>query len=301
MILLDQASGERLLLNESNTQTIGIIAGGGTFPTAVAQSARAWGWRVVGVGFISDTLSEFPAQCDAFCWLKIGQLSKLIAFLHKQKVDQVVMAGPINKPRALDVRPDWRAAKLLFSLTAKGDDAVLRAFTVELEREGFVVVGAHSFVPELFTSAGVLTKRTPSARERADIDLAWTITDALGGFDVGQCVIAREGIILAIEALEGTDAAIIRGGSLGGAGAVVVKRPKPGQEKRVDLPSVGPQTIETMHQVHATCLAIEAEQCLFFERSRAIELANVYDISIVSQSSSHLDPSSRQPSVSGGA
>ncbi|NLY41868.1 MAG: LpxI family protein [Desulfovibrionales bacterium] len=264
-------------------QTLGIIAGGGFFPITVAQSARAVGMRVVGVGFTSDTDPSFPKHCDTFCWLKLGQLSKLIAFFHKHGAEQVAMAGPINKPRALDIRPDWRAAKLLFSLSTKGDDAILRALLRELEREGFVVVSAQSFVPDLAAPAGILTHRAPSTQEYADIVLGWKITQALGSFDVGQCVILREGIVLAIEALEGTDAAIARAGSLGGSGAVVVKRPKPGQEHRVDLPAVGLQTIERMRHAGATCLAIEAGHCLFFDRSKATDLANSYGIAVVSQ------------------
>lgn len=264
-------------------QTVGIIAGGGVFPITVAQNARASGMRVVGVGFPSDTSSSFSSYCDAFCWLRLGQLSKLIAFFHTHNVEQIVMAGPINKPRALDLRPDWRAAKLLFSLSTKGDDALLRAVLRELEREGFCVVSAQNFVPELPVPAGVLTHRAPSDGEYSDISLGWAITEALGRFDVGQCVVIREGIVLAIEALEGTDAALIRAGSLGGPGAVVVKRPKPGQEHRVDLPAVGLQTIETMRQIGATCLALETGHCLFFDRAQAIDLANTCGIAVVSQ------------------
>lgn len=261
--------------------TLGVIAGGGTFPHTVAQTAHARGFRVVGVGFPSDTRPDFPSQCDAFSWLKLGQLGRLIDFFRSQHVTQVVMAGPINKPRALDLRPDWRAARILFSLAAKGDDAVLRAATAELEREGMTVVGAHEFTPDLTAPAGILTHRAPSSREQEDIRLGWTLASALGSFDIGQCLVIKDGIVLAVEAIEGTDAAIARGGQLGGAGSVVIKRSKPGQDSRLDLPAVGLNTLRGMVAVGASCLAIEAGRCLFFDRAETLDFANTHDIAIV--------------------
>lgn len=261
--------------------TLGIIAGGGTFPRIVALTARERGVRVVGVGFAADTAPDFPTYCDSFTWLKLGQLSRLISFFREQKVTKVVMAGPINKPRALDLRPDWRAARLLFSLKAKGDDALLRAVAAEIEREGMAVVGAHEFTPHLATPPGVLTQRAPSAKERDDIRAGWQLAAELGRFDIGQCLVIKDGIVLAVEAVEGTDAAITRGGQLGGAGCVVVKRTKMGQDSRLDLPAIGIGTIRSMHAVNSTCLVLEAGRCLFFDREEALALANTHGITII--------------------
>lgn len=263
------------------TITLGIIAGGGTFPISVARTARSRGERVIGVGFASDTSPDFPGHCDAFTWLKLGQIGRLIEFFKEYGVTHLVMAGPINKPRALDLRPDWRAARLLFSMKARGDDVLLRALTAELEGEGFTVLAPHLYSPEMLPRAGVPTSRQPSDREREDVDFGWNLAHNLGLFDIGQCLVVREKIVLAVEAIEGTDAAIRRGGQLGGPGAVVVKRPKPIQDQRLDLPAVGLDTLKAMAEVGASCLAVEAEACLFFEMAAAVEFANRHSITII--------------------
>ena len=264
------------------SRTLGIIAGGGIFPITVAKTAKERRERVVAAGFASDTDPALPQFCDAFVWLKLGQLGRLIDFFTAHGVTHVVMAGPINKPRALDLRPDWRAAKLLFSTKTRGDDALLRAVTEELEREGMQVVAPHLYSPDLLAPEGVLTRRKPSVREQEDIAFGWNVSRSLGPFDIGQCLVVRERIVLAVEAIEGTDAAIRRGGQLGGPGAVVIKRPKPTQDRRLDMPAVGPDTLRVMAEVGATCLAVEAGGCIFFEQGRTLEYADKTGIAIVS-------------------
>lgn len=264
------------------TKTLGIIAGGGSFPITVATTARERGERIVGVGFASDTDPAFAGHCDSFAWLKLGQLGRLIDFFTAHNVTHVVMAGPINKPRALDLRPDWRAAKLLFATKTRGDDSLLRAVTAELEREGMQVLAPHLYSPTLLAPEGVLTLRKPTDRELDDAKFGWRVSYSLGAFDIGQCLVVKEKIILAVEAIEGTDAAIRRGGQLGGAGAVVVKRPKPTQDRRLDMPAVGHQTIRTMSEVGATCLAVEAGGCILFDRERTLQLADANGVAIIS-------------------
>lgn len=264
---------------------LGIIAGGGSFPVIVAKNARAQGVRIIGVGFPADTHPTFADQCDVFLWLKLGQLGRLIEFFTTHHVTHVVMAGPINKPRALDLRPDWRAAKILFSLTSKGDDTLLRAVGRELEKEGMRLTAAQQFCPELYAPSGILTQRSPTEQERNDIAFGWQLSEHMGRFDIGQCLIVREGIVLAVEAIEGTDAAIIRAGMLGGPGAVVIKRPKATQDKRLDMPAVGMTTIESMITAKASCLAVEAEHTLFFELDAAVRLADAHSIAIESRPS----------------
>ena len=268
------------------TKTLGIIAGGGSFPITVARTARSRGEHVIGVGFASDTDPVFPEHCDNFAWLKLGQLGRLIDFFNANKVTHVVMAGPINKPRALDLRPDWRAAKLLFSIKTRGDDILLRALTAELEREGLHVVAPHLYSPELLAPEGVLTRRKPTEMEREDVAFGWALAQSLGQFDIGQCLVVREKIVLAVEAIEGTDAAIRRGGQLGGPGAVVIKRPKPTQDKRLDLPAIGLGTLQSMAEVGATCLAFEAGGCIFFEQQKTVDFANSHGITLLGLSAS---------------
>ena len=263
------------------TRTLGIIAGGGSFPITVARTARERGERVIGVGFPSDTDPAFPAHCDEFSWLKLGQLGRLIDFFNTHHVTHVVMAGPVNKPRALDIRPDWRAARLLFSIKARGDDVLLRALTAELEREGMIVVAPHLYSPHLLAPEGILTRRKPTQAEREDIDFGWNLAQALGRFDIGQCLVVKEKIVLAVEAIEGTDAAILRGGRLGGPGAVVVKRPKPTQDTRLDLPAFGLGTMKSMAEAGATCLAFEAGRCIFFEQDTALAFADSHGLTLI--------------------
>lgn len=261
---------------------LGIIAGGGSFPCIVAQNARQQGIRTIGVGFLSDTDPEFANLCDTFTWLKLGQLARMLEFFTTHQVTHVVMAGPINKPRAMDLRPDWRAAKLLFRLKSKGDDSLLRAVGEELEQEGLQLIAPHQFCPELCAPPGILTKRKPTVQEASDIVLGWKIAKHLGPYDIGQCLVLRKGVVLAVEAIEGTDAAIRRAGTLAGAGAVVIKRPKITQDKRLDLPAVGPETIRSMIAAQATCLALEAKQTLIFDLKETIHLADKHSIAIES-------------------
>ena len=265
----------------SNSNILGLIAGGGQFPFLVAQNAQKKGYQVVAVGFVQDTEPDLQNKVDSFLWLKLGQLNKLIKFFQKNKVNQVTFAGPINKPRALNIRPDFRAAKLLFKLKNKNDDAILRAVARELEQEGFRVVAANNFVPELIALSGQLSKRKPSAKEIQDILFAWPLVKKLGELDIGQCIVVRDQMVVAVESIEGTNATILRAGQLAGKGCVVVKAFKPGQDSRIDIPALGSKTIEVMAQAGATCLAYEAGKSLFFELDRAISLADKNKIAVI--------------------
>jgi hypothetical protein len=265
----------------SVNKVLGLIAGGGQFPFLVAENAQKEGFRVVAVGFVHDTDPGLESKVHSFLWLKLGQLNKLIKFFKKNNVQEVAFAGPINKPRALDIRPDLRAAKLLFKLKSKNDDAILRAVAAELEQEGLVVVAANNFVPELISPRGQISKRKPSPGEIQDIIFAWPLVKKLGELDIGQCIVVREQMVVAVEGMEGTNATILRAGQLAGKGCTVVKAFKPGQDNRIDLPALGPKTIEAMVKAQATCLAYEAGKSLFFELDQAISLADKYKIAII--------------------
>ena len=262
--------------------TIGLIAGGRQFPVLVAQGVKARGHRLVVAGFTGHTNMDVVPLADVWQELKLGKLGKLIAFFKNNGVDKIIMAGTINKPKIMDVRHlDMRAVKLVFRQKNKGDSAILGALASEFEREGMDVVPAHKFLPELLTPAGVLTPRSPDEREREDIAFAWKIAKQLGVMDIGQCLVVREGIVSAVEALEGTDATIRRGCDLGGPGCVVVKVFKPGQQEQIDLPSMGMDTIRAMAEGKATCLGVEAGKSLFFDRDAALAFAEKNGISIV--------------------
>jgi len=262
--------------------TIGLIAGGKQFPVLVAEGVKSKGHRLVVAGFTGHTNMDVVPLADEWKELKLGKLNKLIAYLKSHGVDRIIMAGTIEKPKVMDVRHlDMRALKLVFSKKNKGDSALLGTLAGEFEKEGMPVVPAHEFLPELLTPSGVLTRRNPDQREWDDLRFGWKIAKELGRMDIGQCLVVREGIVTAVEALEGTDETIRRGTSLGGKECVVVKVFKPGQQKEVDLPSLGLDTLKTMAEGKATCLGVESGKSLFFDREAALQFADVNDIAIV--------------------
>jgi len=262
-------------------RALGLIAGGGQFPLLVAESASDDGYAVFAVGFQRQTDPALANKVARYAELKIGQLNRMIAFFQKQGVEQVCFAGAISKPRAMQLRPDFRALRLILASRHKGDDALLRALIREMESEGLTVVQAADFLPDLRGPAGMCTPRSPRPAEWEDLRLGWEVARATGRLDIGQCVVLRSGIVAAVEALEGTDAAILRGCQLAGPGCVVVKTVKPGQDERIDLPSLGLETVRLMREHGATCLGYEAGKTLFFDLQRSIELAAAADIAIV--------------------
>ena len=267
--------------SSAHDSPLGIIAGEGQFPLLVAQGARSLGRPSVGVAFKEHTRPEFSMLVDQVSWLRLGQLNKLLSFFKKHSVRDIVFAGGINKPRALDLRPDLRAAKLLFQLRSKNDNSLLKGVADLLESEGLNLVSALHFVPSLRTPAGILTKNEPTKQQKADIEFGWPIAKEIGRLDIGQCIVVRDQMVLAVEAIEGTNQTIARAGRLGGKGCVVIKTFKPGQEKHMDQPAVGLETVRTMLQAKATCLAVEADNSLFFDRRQAVDIADESGISIV--------------------
>ena len=175
------------------SESIGIIAGSGQFPRLVAEDAKAAGYGVVVCAFHGFTDPGLEALADAYTTVYLGQFDKVIDYFRKHGVRRLCMAGAINKPRALDLRPDFRAARILFSLRGKGDDALLRAIMADLEKEGFTLIQAAELSTSLLCPEGVLTRRGPSAEEIAEIDYGWPIAEALGRFDIGQCIVVKQG------------------------------------------------------------------------------------------------------------
>lgn len=261
-------------------ECIGILAGGGQLPFLVAAGARRQGQRVAAAGFAGNTDPALAEQVDAFADLKLGQLGKLISFFKAESVTRVVLAGSINKPRALDIRPDMRAMKLIMRLATRGDDSLLRAVAGELESEGMAVVSALDLAPGLAAPEGVLTRKKPSKDQWEDLRYAWPRAKALGRMDIGQALAVRERMVVAVEGLEGTDACIARAGRLA-PGCVVLKIVKPGQDVRFDLPSIGLGTMEAMAAAGVSCLGVEAGTSLFFDRDAALDLAQTAGLVVV--------------------
>lgn len=265
-----------------DARNIGIIAGGGQFPLLFIDAAHKEGRRVVVVAHKGETDDRVAAAADAVTWVKLGKLGKVISFLHKEGVRETVFLGTITKTKIFrDVVPDFKAISLWNKIDRKQDDAILRAFAAALEEERIKVLESTVYLRHLLFPQGVLTKARPNADQRRDIAFGWQNARAIGRLDIGQCVVVRDCTVLAVEAIEGTDAAIMRGGMLAKEKAVVVKVKKPGQDFRFDLPATGLNTIKTLQQVKGAVLAVEAGQSLLFDREEMIREANKSGIIVV--------------------
>ena len=278
---------------------LGLIAGNGRFPFLLLDAARARGTEVVVAAIKEETDQEMDARAAADAgvrvyWLSLGELSKLIETFHKEGVTQAVMAGQVKHKQIFSsIRPDWRLAKLLLSLRTKNTDMLLSAVAKVLGDEGIELISSTSFLEPLLAKPGVLTRRAPSEAETRDIAYGHEVARAIAGFDIGQTVVVASQACVAIEAMEGTDAAVERAGALMRTleeeastldrTLTVVKVAKPKQDMRFDVPVIGVRTIETMRKAHATCLAIEAHRTLIFEIDNVMTIANAAGIAIVAE------------------
>ena len=275
-------------MNQSEDgKRIGLIAGDGRFPIIFADNVRRLGFTVSAIAHVGTTLPELESYVEHIHWLKIGQFGKALAALKQDGVGQAVMLGGIKKTNVFTtLRPDLRALAIFSRLKHWKDDAILRAVAGELEREGIEILDSTFGLQDILAEEGYLTARKPSQKEEEDIQLGWETLETLGMLDIGQCVVVKNRVIVSVEAVEGTDEAITRGGNLGGKGAVVIKRTKPQQDLRFDLPAIGPQTIQTMVSVQATVLAVEAGRTVIIDRDDVLSQANDAGISIVGKATS---------------
>lgn len=265
-------SGERL----------GLIAGNGRFPIIFADNARRLGYHVSAVAHEGETDPELANHVDCIHWIKIGQLNKLINVFKADLVHQAVMLGGIKKTHVFTtVRPDFRALALAARLALWKDDDILRELAKELEKEGITICESTFGLEGILAQEGTLTSREPSEKEWEDIRYGWDVAYDIGRLDIGQCVVVKDRVIVAVEAVEGTDEAIKRGGQLAKAGAVVVKRCKPQQDLRFDLPAVGPRTIDIMASVKASVLAVEAGRTILLDGDLMLQKAQASRIAVV--------------------
>lgn len=261
---------------------IGVIAGGGQFPRLFIEAARRSDRGSVVVGFKGETEEDIAELADAFCWVKLGQLGKVIKYFKDNHVSETVFLGTITKTRIFrDIIPDLRGLSLLRRLDRHHDDALLRAIADVLAEEGITVIESTKYLQHLLFPTGVLTRTKPSKKQCEDIVFGWQMAKAIGALDIGQCVVVRNKTVLAVEAIEGTDAAIARGGKLCKEKAVVVKAHKPHQDFRFDLPATGVQTIRSLQQVQGAVLAVEAGKSLMFDGDELIREADRAGIVVV--------------------
>jgi hypothetical protein len=266
---------------------IGIIAGMGELPVIIAKDARERGYKVITVALETLASLEMDSVSDEIRWVNPGKFGELIDILKKYQIKEAIMAGKVPKSLLFKskITPDLRAVKLLFSIKDKSDDAILNAITKELAGEGIEIIDTTKFSPHLLTPVGCLTRKKPDEEQWKDIEFGWKIAREIGKLDIGQTVVIKGKAVMAIEAIEGTDEAILRGGKWAGDGAVVVKVSKPQQDMRMDVPAVGPDTLKSMENVNAKVLALEAHRSMIVDRETVIRVAESAGIVIVGISS----------------
>jgi UDP-2,3-diacylglucosamine hydrolase len=263
-------------------EPLGLIAGSGRLPMLFAGAARAAGHPVHAVGHLGETDAGLATQVDSMAWIRVGQIDAIIAEFKRRNVVRAVMAGAIGRVRTLSgARPDRGMLRIVASLRSLRDDEFLRAIAAYFEQRGISIVAATDYVQQVVAVEGHLAGPAPTLEQEADIRLGREVAGALGRADVGQTVVVKNGVVLAVEAIEGTDEAIRRGGRLGGPGAVVVKRAKPGQDLRFDLPAAGPVTLEVMREAGAKVLAVEAGKTVLLDGALLFKWARALGISVV--------------------
>ncbi len=263
-------------------KTIGLIAGNGQFPLLFAQNARRLGYSVSAIAHKEETLPDLDQHVDRIHWIKLGQFGRLIKALKGDGVTRAVMIGGIKKTHLFSkIRPDIRGLALLRRVIERKDDVLLRAIAAELEEEGIQIIESTFGLSDVLADEGVLTTRKPTSAEKEDIAYGWDVVKEIGRMDIGQCVVVKDKVVVAVEAVEGTDSTIERGGRLAKAGAAVIKRSKPQQDLRFDLPTVGPQTITVMKDVGATALALEVGKCVILDKAATLRAANKAGITVV--------------------
>ena len=269
---------------------VGLLAGSGRFPIAFAEKARSLGIPVVCVGVRHEASPELIPLVHRFYWSGVARIGRVVRCFRREGVQQIVMAGKITKAviftpfRMLSLVPDWRTICYWYRRSRRDnrDDSLLLGLIDDFARDGLHFASALDFCPELLVQPGILTRRQPTEKERADVAFGWELAKEMGRLDVGQSVAVKERAALAVEAIEGTDRAIIRAGELCRAGGfVVVKVAKPQQDMRFDVPTIGQQTIETLHQAGGRVLAIEAGKTIILDQSDTIALADRYGLAVV--------------------
>lgn len=269
---------------------VGLIAGIGVLPVEFMRAAQSLGHEVVVVAVVAGVNPALAVEANQYYEINAAKLNKILKTLHKENVVDITMLGKVTKEllfKGLSM-PDLRALQLLNRLKNRKDDTIMLAIVDELEAEGFHVVDQTVYLQPLIPKVGVLTKKGPTKEQMEDIRFGFILAKQMGGLDIGQTVVVKHKAAMAIEAIEGTDACIVRGGSLGRGDAVVVKTAKPNQDVRFDVPAVGRRTLESMIESNCRVLAIEAGRTIFVEQEEVLALANKKGITICAVSEESL-------------
>lgn len=262
---------------------VGLIAGIGNLPVEFMRAAQHEGYEVVVISVVTDGAPELEAEADAYYQISVFKSDTVIKTFLKEGVTDVTMLGKVTKEhlyKKITTIPDMRTIKLLNRLRNRKDDTIMLAIVEELEKEGLAVADQTKYMRSLMPPVGVMTMRKPTEVEQLDIEFGFTLAKQMGALDIGQTVVVKEQAAMAIEAIEGTDECIKRGGALGREGAVVVKTAKPNQDVRFDVPAVGMKTLESMITGNCKVLAMEAKRTIFVEQEAVLQKANELGIVI---------------------
>lgn len=264
-------------------KTIGLLAGIGRLPVEFAYAARAMGFTVIAIGVVPGVEEELNIAANKTYHISVGQLQNILDVLKEEQVHEVTMLGKVTKELMFSgkVALDGRMQKLLALLPDNSDDTIMLAFVRELAAEGMGVLDQTAFIRALMPAPGVLTKRQPTPEEIADMEFGFSMAKAIGGLDIGQTVVVKQCAVMAVEAIEGTDACIRRGGELGRGGVTVAKVAKPSQDMRFDVPAVGPNTLKAMCEAGAKALVMEAGKTLLVDKKTVLEIADAKGITIM--------------------
>lgn len=264
---------------------LGLIAGRGQMPLALARAARGRGVSVVAVGVEGETLPELAREVERMVWIPFGDVQGLFTALRGAAVRHVVMAGGVAKRRLFQetLRVDAQAAGLLGRLLDRSDATLLGALTRALQAQGFRVLDCSTFLEDTLARPGILAGPPLSAAERADVEFGRRIAKRLAGLEIGQTVVVKGQVVLAVEALEGTDDAIRRGGRVGGPGSVVVKMSRPRQDMRYDIPTVGRDTVAALREAGSRVLTLEARRTLMLDGGLLLQEAAAAGITVMAR------------------
>ena len=263
-------------------ECLAIIAGNGSYPHAMVRGARAAGVkRIVACAFENETSEDLAGLVDQIEWMRVGQLGRMLRFLKASGARQAVMSGQIAPKNLFDLRPDIKALLLLGKLRERNAESIFGAIADSMQEAGVELIAATSYMEEALAPSGLVAGPAPSRKTIADLEFGMRIAKETSRLDIGQTVVVKRGTVLAVEAFEGTNAAVLRGGQLGKKEASMVKVSKPRQDLRFDVPVIGPVTIQIAAEAMLTAVGVEAGKTLLLERERLGQLAASHSISVV--------------------
>ncbi|MBI4682980.1 MAG: UDP-2,3-diacylglucosamine diphosphatase LpxI [Nitrospirae bacterium] len=284
--------GSGVSKDNANPRLLGLIAGMGQLPVSIAAEAKKMGYYVVGIALQPPADESLKSVADDFYKVRIGSLGGLLSLFKKLSINEAVMAGKVPKKllyeNKKDLIPDLKAMQLLFSLKDHSDDTIMNAVVKELEKKHIRIHETITFTKNLLAHEGVLTHRKPSRDDLKDIEFGWAIARKMGELDIGQTIVVKNRAVMAVEAIEGTDEAIKRGGELAHKHAVVIKVSKPGQDMRFDVPAVGIDTLRSMKKANANVLALEALKCIIVDKENFLKEADAEGIAVIGINSGNI-------------